>query len=93
MSELRMGLWPTHRDENRVEPEAMHALRPPRPTPSPFSMAASSTHSQKNPVGRPHAYGDGALPFEASDVSGPDIVGVFIYEVKRAGVARDGVVF
>jgi hypothetical protein len=27
VSELRMGLWPTHRDENRVEPEARGDFR------------------------------------------------------------------
>jgi hypothetical protein len=42
-------------------------------------MAVSSTHSQqKIQWERPHAYGDDALPVEASDVAGPDIVGVFI---------------
>jgi hypothetical protein len=57
-------------------------------------MAVSSTHSQqKIQWERPHAYGDDALPVEASDVAGPDIVGSFYYEVRRAGVARDGVVF
>jgi hypothetical protein len=54
MSELRMGLWPTHRDENRVEPEAMHALRPPRPILPHFPWPHHQPTANKKSSGKGH---------------------------------------